>query len=174
MVVALSPASKSRYGWKIAKSTSILKTTNQPTSRVSKSHVPFTCKFTMVMHFVPILHRRCRSKTNFYFFSYDKTSLNFCASFRFFPCSIHGEIPKNPLSELCEKRNPIQARIQRGGGSGHPPWDLSEVWSCVEARWVWEGVQQLFLPYYYHFFLASFARQYYTNILLYYYMYTYR
>ena len=28
----LSPASKSRYGWKIAKSTSILKTTNQPTN----------------------------------------------------------------------------------------------------------------------------------------------
>ena len=27
----LSPASKSRYGWKIAKSTLILKTTNQPT-----------------------------------------------------------------------------------------------------------------------------------------------
>ena len=38
----------------------------------------------MVIHFVPILHRRCRSKTNFYFFSYDKTSLKFCASFRFF------------------------------------------------------------------------------------------
>ena len=28
----LSPAFKSRYGWKIAKSTSILKTTNQPTN----------------------------------------------------------------------------------------------------------------------------------------------
>ena len=28
-----------------------------------------------------------------------------------------------------------------------------------------EGVQRLFLPYYYHF-LARFARQYYTNILL--------
>ena len=28
----LSPASKSRYGWKIAKSTLILKTTNQPTA----------------------------------------------------------------------------------------------------------------------------------------------
>ena len=27
----LSPASKSRYGWKMAKSTLILKTTNQPT-----------------------------------------------------------------------------------------------------------------------------------------------
>ena len=39
-----------------------------------------TCKFPMVMHFVLILHRRC----NFYVFSYDKTSLKFCASFRFF------------------------------------------------------------------------------------------
>ena len=27
------------------------------TSRVSKSYVPFTCKFPMVMHLVPILHR---------------------------------------------------------------------------------------------------------------------
>ena len=39
-----------------------------------------------VMHFVLILHKRCRPKTNFYVFSYDKTSLKFCASFRFFPC----------------------------------------------------------------------------------------
>ena len=54
------------------------------TSRVSKSYIPFTCKFPMVMHFVPILHRCCGSKTNFYDFSYDKTSLKFCASFRFF------------------------------------------------------------------------------------------
>ena len=45
---------------------------------------PFTCKFPMVMYFVPILHKHCRSKTNFYVFSYDKTSLNFCASIRFF------------------------------------------------------------------------------------------
>ena len=59
-------------------------TTADFTSRVSKSYVPFTCKFPMVMHFVPILHRRCRSKPNFYIFSYDKTSLKFCASFRFF------------------------------------------------------------------------------------------
>ena len=54
------------------------------TSRVSKSYVPFTCKFPMVMYFVPILHKRCRSKTNIYVFNYDKTSLKFCASFRFF------------------------------------------------------------------------------------------
>ena len=84
--------------------------TNQPTSRVSKSYVPFTCKFPMVMHFVLILHRRCRSKTNFYFFfSYDKTSLKFCASFRFFLAVIMEKFQKNPLSELCEKRNPIDA-----------------------------------------------------------------
>ena len=53
-------------------------------SRVSKSYVPFTCKFPMAMYFVPILHRCCRSKTIFYVFSYDKTSLKFCASFSFF------------------------------------------------------------------------------------------
>ena len=50
---------------------------------VSKSYVPFTCKFPMIMHFVPILHMRSRSKINFYVFNYDKTSLKFCASFRF-------------------------------------------------------------------------------------------
>ena len=32
----LSPASKSRYGWKIAKSTLVLKTINQPTLQISK------------------------------------------------------------------------------------------------------------------------------------------
>ena len=48
------------------------------------SYVPFACKFPMVVHFVPILHKHCRSKTNFYVFSYDRTSLKFCASFRFF------------------------------------------------------------------------------------------
>ena len=37
-------------------------------SKVRKSYVPFTCKFPMVMHFVPIPHMRCRSKTNFYIF----------------------------------------------------------------------------------------------------------
>ena len=66
-----------------------------------------------------------------------------------------------------------QARIQRGGdrGSGPPPpWDLSEVGACVEDWWVGEGIQQLFLPYYYQFFSARFARQYYTNIVL---VYTY-
>ena len=62
----------------------VLKATADFTSRVSKSYVHFTCKFPMVMHFVPILHKRCRSKTNFYVFSYGKTSLKFCVSFRFF------------------------------------------------------------------------------------------
>ena len=53
------------------------------------------------------------------------------------------------------------------GGTGGPdtPWDFSEVGSCVVAWWVGEGVQRLFLPYYYQFFLACFARQYYRNIL---------
>ena len=59
-------------------------TTDYFTSRVSKSYVPFTCKFPIVMHFVLILHRCCRSKIHFYVFSYYKTSLKFCASFRFF------------------------------------------------------------------------------------------
>ena len=59
-------------------------TTADFTSKVSKSYVPFTCKFPMVMYFVPFLYRRCRSKTIFYVFSNDKPSLKFCASFRFF------------------------------------------------------------------------------------------
>ena len=62
----------------------VLQTTANFTSRVSKSFIPFTCEFPVVMYFVPILHKCCRSKTNFYVFSYDKTSLKFCASFRFF------------------------------------------------------------------------------------------
>ena len=69
---------------KFSQNVPVLQTTADFTSRVSKSYVPFTCKFPMVMHFVPILNRRCRSKTNFYVFSYDKTSLKFCASLRFF------------------------------------------------------------------------------------------
>ena len=62
----------------------VTQTTADFTSRVSKRYVPFTCKFPMVMHFVPILHRRRRSKTNFYVFIYDITSLKFCESFKFF------------------------------------------------------------------------------------------
>ena len=58
-------------------------------------------------------------------------------------------------------------RGSRGGdrGSRPPPWDLSEVGSCVEAWWVGEGVQRLFSLYYYQFFLARFARKYYTKVL---------
>ena len=33
-----------------------------------------------------------------------------------------------------------------------PPWDLSEVGSCVEFWWVGEGVQRLFLSYFEDFF----------------------
>ena len=69
---------------KFSRKALVPKTTFDFTSRVSKSYVPFTCKFPMVMHFVPIPHSRCRPKTNFYVFSYDKISLKFCASFRFF------------------------------------------------------------------------------------------
>ena len=46
------------------------------------------------MHSVPILHRHCRSKTNFYVFSYDKISLKFCASFRFFLAVFMEKFPK--------------------------------------------------------------------------------
>ena len=69
--------------WGIMRSTTVPQTTADFTSRVTKSYVPFTCKFPMVIHFVPILHRHCRSKTNFHVFSYDKISLKFCLSFRF-------------------------------------------------------------------------------------------
>ena len=51
-------------------------TTADFTLRVSKSYVPFTCQSPMVMHFVLILHKRCRSKTFLL--------RQFCASFRFF------------------------------------------------------------------------------------------
>ena len=69
---------------KFSRKVPVPQTTADFTSRVSKSYVPFTCKFPMVMKIVPFLHRRCRSKPNFYVFSYDKISLKFCASFRFF------------------------------------------------------------------------------------------
>ena len=44
----LSPASKSRYGWKIAKSTLILKTTNQPTNH--SAHKTKLCAQTITPH----------------------------------------------------------------------------------------------------------------------------
>ena len=79
---------------KISRKVLVPQTTADFTSRVSKSYVPFTCKFPMVMHFVPILHRGCRSKTNFYVFSYDKISLKFRASFRFFLAVFMKKFPK--------------------------------------------------------------------------------
>ena len=72
---------------KFSRKVLVPQTTADFTSRVSSQqefHVPFTRKFPMVMNFVQTLHRRCRSKTNFYVFSYDKISLKFCASLRFF------------------------------------------------------------------------------------------
>ena len=72
-------------------------------SRVRKSYVPFTCKFPMLMHFLPILHKLCMSNTNFY---YDKTCFKFCASFKFSLAVFTEKFKKkNRLSELCEKRN---------------------------------------------------------------------
>ena len=68
---------------KVSQNVLVPHTTVDFTSRVSKSYVPFTCKFPMVMHFVPILSKHCRSKTNYYVFSYYKTCLKFCVSFRF-------------------------------------------------------------------------------------------
>ena len=79
---------------KFSRKVLVPQTTADFTSRVSKSYVPFTCKFPMVMHSVPILHRRCRSKTNFYVFSYDKIGLKFCASFRFFLAVFMEKFPK--------------------------------------------------------------------------------
>ena len=93
---------------KISQKVLIPKTTADFTSRVSKSYVPFTCKFPMVMHSVPILHRRCRSKTNFYVFSYDKISLKFCASFRFFLAVFMEKFPKirylSYVSLVCRRK----------------------------------------------------------------------
>ena len=79
---------------KFSRKVLVPKTTVDFTSRVSKSYVPFTCKFPMVMLSVPILCRRSRSKTNFYVFSYDKISLKFCASFRFFLAVFMEKFPK--------------------------------------------------------------------------------
>ena len=59
-------------------------------------------------------------------------------------------------------------RGSRGGGerASGPPWGLSKVETCAVVWWIGEGVQQLCLPCYHQFFfLARFARQYFTNIL---------
>ena len=79
---------------KFSRKVLVPQTTADFTSRASKSYVPFTCKFPMVMNFEQILHRRYRSKTNFYVFSYDKISLKFCASFRFFLAVFMEKSPK--------------------------------------------------------------------------------
>ena len=59
-----------KFSWK----ESVWENTTNFTFRVSKSYVPFTCKFPMVMHFVLIFKKQTWSKTNIYVFSYDKTS----------------------------------------------------------------------------------------------------
>ena len=109
-----------------------------------RGYVPFTCKFPMVMHFVPILHRCCRSKTNFYVFSYDKISLKFCASLRFFLAVFMEKFQKNLLSEQCETRNSsgsgflglflslFTVLCPRNGIRGHLVFDLSVCLSRME------------------------------------------
>ena len=79
---------------KFSRQVPIPQTTAAFTSRVSKSYVPFTCKFPMVMHFMLILDRCCRSKTNFYVLSYNKISLKFWVSFRFFLAVFMEKFPK--------------------------------------------------------------------------------
>ena len=91
------------------------------TSRVSNSYVPFTCKFPMGMHFVLILHRRCRSKTNFYVFGYDKIYLKFCASFRFFLAVFMEKFPKI-----------YYLSFVRGGIAAKPSCALNSSFSLVE------------------------------------------
>ena len=76
-------------------------TTANLTSRVSKSYVPFTCNFPMVMHLVPISHKRC----GFSCFYLRPNLFKISCKFQNFRCSIHREIPKHPLSEICEKKN---------------------------------------------------------------------
>ena len=76
--------SKKYLQQKFSQKVLVPQTTVNFTSSVSKSYVPFTCKFPMVMHFVPILHSCFSSKTNFYVFSYDNKFKILCKSFRFF------------------------------------------------------------------------------------------
>ena len=56
-------------------------------------------------------------------------------------------------------RGKVSKRGSRGGGGGGgpdpPPWDLSEVGSCVEVWLVGEEVQRLCLPDHYQFFSGS-------------------
>ena len=68
-----------------------------------------------------------------------------------------GRLTKSPSNWATTRIHIINSCADPEGvrGSGHPhppPRDLSEVGSCV--CWVREGVQRLFLSYYYNFFLA--------------------
>ena len=44
-------------------------------------------------------------KNQFLCFLLRQNLFKILCNFQIFPCSIKGEIPKNPLSELCEKRS---------------------------------------------------------------------
>ena len=46
-------------------------------------------------------------KLIFMFIVTNKLDVKILCNFQIFPCSIHGEIPKNPLSELREKKNSL-------------------------------------------------------------------
>ena len=69
---------KKKLQQKFSRKVLVPQTTADFTSRVNKSYVPFTCKFIMVMRFVPI-----QVNNIFFVYIYDITSLKFCASFRF-------------------------------------------------------------------------------------------
>ena len=51
---------KKTFATKISLKVFVTETTTEFTSRVSKSYVPVTCKFPMVMHFVLVLYKCCR------------------------------------------------------------------------------------------------------------------
>ena len=51
-------------------------------------------------------------KNQFLCFSYDKTRLKFCASFKFFLAVFMEKLKKNPLCELCEKRNRDEYQVK--------------------------------------------------------------
>ena len=80
-----------KFSWKVF----VPESSTDLTLMDSKNYVPFTCKFPMVMHFVLILRKRCRSKTIFFYvFSYDKTNLKFCESVRFCQAVFVEKLPK--------------------------------------------------------------------------------
>ena len=85
-------------------------------------------------------------------FPHDKyTQLNF----GLFCCTVITE-DMTLITQFCEiKCWRTSADPEGGTGGPDPPWDLSEVGSCVEVWWVGEGVQRLFLPYYNQFFSGS-------------------